>query len=706
LWTYTATGATVAHKTCGTYTILGGVRELVTEPFTKTYTLAPTVYGAIDIDFVVMGIDNWITGEQLIVELNGQTRTFDLGQEKALYGTNVLNQCDSGLDEFLSRTLKASFDLPCGTTQIRIEFRTNLQTHVFYTRDEAFGIISMTITGYQCSSNCLCCKINPTYECLACNTMGNTIVLQSGLCLPCDVSCIGCEVNTFKCQTCALGYYRNPYDYQCKSTCPPSFMADSATRTCVPCDNQFCLQCDVVKSQCQRCAAGSFLNGVTCVTKCPAGTTEITGANPYCQPCPSNCLECNTNSAFCDWCNGNYYVHPTSKLCVSSCPPGYKANPLTRQCDPCSDTNCLKCDQDVNVCTQCSAAYNLLPYAGTCVNPCPIGWVKDVAINQCVDCADPNCELCNPSTLLCLKCSGSTFFDVTTQSCVFKCPLGYRHNTVTRTCDKCTVANCLTCEGSVSMCEDCSGAFVIGPTGQCITSCPDNYGKNLASDICHQCNDPQCKVCDGSPYSCDQCMPGFFYHKTKFICINDHCGNARRTGITIGGSEWCDDGNTVSGDGCSSTCDVEPNYYCYGGDDMTIDTCIKYVDNKDSPYAVVYYRDYYYDQFIIHFNMEVVHRENLKDLIYIVFADERNNTQNVFSDYEISLLPKDYNDNDRYDDFPSTKYSLTMHYNTTFQDLTVGKLTKLFYFNRCMCISSIELDFPVLKLENTLKLVL
>ena len=39
------------------------------------------------------------------------------------------------------------------------------------------------------------------------------------------------------------------------------------------------------------------------------------------------------------------------------------------------------------------------------------------------------------------------------------------------------------------------------------------------------------------------------------------------------GTEQCDDGNTVSGDGCSSTCTVEPNFICVGGSLTTPDIC-------------------------------------------------------------------------------------------------------------------------------------
>ena len=38
-------------------------------------------------------------------------------------------------------------------------------------------------------------------------------------------------------------------------------------------------------------------------------------------------------------------------------------------------------------------------------------------------------------------------------------------------------------------------------------------------------------------------------------------------------SFYCDDGNTISGDGCSSTCSIEKGYKCIGATSSTKDTC-------------------------------------------------------------------------------------------------------------------------------------
>jgi cysteine-rich repeat protein len=51
------------------------------------------------------------------------------------------------------------------------------------------------------------------------------------------------------------------------------------------------------------------------------------------------------------------------------------------------------------------------------------------------------------------------------------------------------------------------------------------------------------------------------------------CGDGRRTGSEVGQAGYCDDGNFVSGDGCSGTCSIECGYTCAGGNDIMADTC-------------------------------------------------------------------------------------------------------------------------------------
>jgi cysteine-rich repeat protein len=61
--------------------------------------------------------------------------------------------------------------------------------------------------------------------------------------------------------------------------------------------------------------------------------------------------------------------------------------------------------------------------------------------------------------------------------------------------------------------------------------------------------------------------------------------------------EECDDGNTVSGDGCSSSCAIESNYTCVGGSPTSITVCsydqaleVKLIDQwKSSTANTVYF---------------------------------------------------------------------------------------------------------------------
>ena len=51
---------------------------------------------------------------------------------------------------------------------------------------------------------------------------------------------------------------------------------------------------------------------------------------------------------------------------------------------------------------------------------------------------------------------------------------------------------------------------------------------------------------------------------------SEKCGDAKRY------VRECDDGNTVSGDGCSASCTIEPGYTCRGGSPSSPDNCMIY----------------------------------------------------------------------------------------------------------------------------------
>lgn len=73
--------------------------------------------------------------------------------------------------------------------------------------------------------------------------------------------------------------------------------------------------------------------------------------------------------------------------------------------------------------------------------------------------------------------------------------------------------------------------------------------------------------CNGDPISA---CKGETPLPSSFVCAgapNPSCGNG-----VIESPETCDDGNAASGDGCSSTCVVEPNYSCSGNPSTCVST--------------------------------------------------------------------------------------------------------------------------------------
>ena len=70
---------------------------------------------------------------------------------------------------------------------------------------------------------------------------------------------------------------------------------------------------------------------------------------------------------------------------------------------------------------------------------------------------------------------------------------------------------------------------------------------------CSEC-EPGLELVDGFCFACSSFTGKGLKEKTEcvFICGNGHLGE----------SEECDDGNLISGDGCSSTCTIEEGHKC------------------------------------------------------------------------------------------------------------------------------------------------
>ena len=79
-----------------------------------------------------------------------------------------------------------------------------------------------------------------------------------------------------------------------------------------------------------------------------------------------------------------------------------------------------------------------------------------------------------------------------------------------------------------------------------------------------------CRTCwGGYGDNCFSCIktPSYWTFDYDTKCLSK-CGDGIRDDY-----EDCDDSNTVSGDGCSSICELEPDWQCAGGSFSSKDTC-------------------------------------------------------------------------------------------------------------------------------------
>ncbi len=91
-----------------------------------------------------------------------------------------------------------------------------------------------------------------------------------------------------------------------------------------------------------------------------------------------------------------------------------------------------------------------------------------------------------------------------------------------------------------------TGTCILGPT------CPAGSFLNATLQTCRTCK-AECTTCTSASV-CTNCQIGFSL--TGSNCVQN-CGNSVRQP-----GEECDDGNAISGDGCSSNCKIENGYLC------------------------------------------------------------------------------------------------------------------------------------------------
>lgn len=257
--------------------------------------------------------------------------------------------------------------------------------------------------------------------------------------------------------------------------------------------------------------------------------------------CYANCLTCSgTSINQCLTCDTSSFF--LSSQCYTSCPSYYRQNTTTRVCDACTPY-CLTCTAFAAVCTQCQPTYFLFRYNAsyvTCVQSCPNYYYQ---IGQaCFPCLSP-CNLCT-AAYVCIDCIVNYYLNTKCYPCSSTCQV----------CTGPTALNCTTCisgyfmSGGVCKKLSCNSSQYVNSAKGCV-SCLTTYANSAtcSSTGIITCNSGYIlsnKICQG----CSSVV-GYTLDSTTNLC-KDLCGD----GIII--TDPCDDGNTLNGDGCSSSCTI------------------------------------------------------------------------------------------------------------------------------------------------------
>ncbi|KAH9138339.1 hypothetical protein AeRB84_017357 [Aphanomyces euteiches] len=410
----------------------------------------------------------------------------------------------------------------------------------------------------------------------------------SAQCHPADAICAKCvQAQSSTCDTsivtfgrqwsasCTAGCYSSKCKSDCNRTCGDGIKTadeqcddgntsngDGCSASCQIESSYVCTTADHALSQChltscgdgrlegtEACDDGNTANGDGCSNSCQIerGATCTTPTSTKPSVCKATCgdgvmavgLEAcdDGNTANGDGCSStcrieNGYTCPTNttkSTCNTTCGDGIVAG--SEQCD---DGNVASFDGCSATCTTepgytCSANENGL---SQCKATCGDG----IIAYPVEACDDGNRVAGDGCSFACQVEKGFTCSASNTNA----------KSTCTSICGDAIIAGAEACDDGNKLDNDgCSTTCAVETGWQC--------AKNAIKSICEPiCGDGLVKgweQCDDTTRNCVNC--------TKYAVPPPRCGDGY-----IDTGETCDDGNSVSGDGCSSNCQVESGYVC------------------------------------------------------------------------------------------------------------------------------------------------
>lgn len=298
------------------------------------------------------------------------------------------------------------------------------------------------------------------------------------------------------------------------------------------------------------CTSDACVDGAAVNTPLAAGAVCAVGAGKLCDG-HGACVEClaaeDCASQVC-----------TQSQCVPASCTDKVANGGEADVD-CGGPDCGPC-ADGQKCGAASDCQSGVCTGGACQAPTCTDGVKNGAETG-KDCGDA-CPPCGPGEG-CVTGSDCVGGDCSGAVCVPTCTDKVKNaNETDVDCGGPTCAGCPDL-GTCAVATDCQSGVCTAGVCQ-VPTCTDGVenGAETALDCGASC--PPCAAGLGCGIPGD-CQSGVC---TASVCAQPVCGD----GVT-NGTDACDDGNTVSGDGCSASCAVEVGFHCAGTPSACVTLC-------------------------------------------------------------------------------------------------------------------------------------
>jgi hypothetical protein len=324
-------------------------------------------------------------------------------------------------------------------------------------------------------------------------------------------------------------YYLYSSDCVLPSALPDGTGANTSNRQTSLCSDSLCLRCQVNYQFCTDCQISSpqkYLYNSQCVLPFTLptqfGPNLSTLKAVSCQD--PNCDKCKTDYTICTNCIGPVSPQYFAYLGLCKLPSDFPISVGPDSSDytgrSCADTSCETCLTTYTSCTKClPESPQKFAHSGTCKLPSnlPITIGGNAITRIAVTCQDTQCSWCQDDYQICTDCTGPSTpqYYLYNNGCVLPSTLPdlIGANTVNYRTQACQDPNCLKCQEDYTICTACSTAVSPDPQTylylqKCVLpeTLPSTLGPNLSTLEAVTCNVSDCDSCKTDYLKCDLCL--------------------------------------------------------------------------------------------------------------------------------------------------------------------------------------------------------